>query len=208
MDRRRTHSAIGLALAALFAVPLLRAQYSIADLSSGADEMIGKPAPAWVHRGWVNSPPLEIKQLRGEVVLLRFFSDQPVGAPAVRQLYQAYQSQGLAAVAFYNPEPMPTETDPEYVRGLAATLGFDFPVGNDARWETVNRYWLNRADAEPAGMTFLIDRKGIIRYIQPDGRYEKDSKDRKARQEYEKLEKQIQSLLKEPPPEEQPSTGG
>jgi hypothetical protein len=62
----------------------------------------------------------------------------------------------------------------------------------------VNRYWLNRADAEPGGMTFLVDRRGIIRYIQPDGRYEKNSADRKARGEYDKLDKQIQSLLKEP----------
>jgi hypothetical protein len=206
LNRRVAHSAIIFAAAFILALPLLRAQFSTADLSSGEDEMIGKPAPAWVHRGWVNSPPLEIKQLRGKVIMLRFFNDQTISAPAVRQLYQTYQSQGLATVAFYNPEPMPTETDPEYVRGLAASLGFDFPVGNDARWETVNRYWLNRADAEPAGMTFLIDRKGIIRYIQPDGHYEKNSKDRKARQEFEKLEKQIQSLLKEPP--EEPPSGG
>jgi hypothetical protein len=34
------------------------------------------------------------------------------------------------------------------VRGLASTLGFDFPVGSDARWETLNNYWLERADAE------------------------------------------------------------
>jgi hypothetical protein len=181
-------------------LPLLRAQYSTADQASGEGEMIGKPAPAWVPRGWVNSPPIEIGQWRGRVILVRFFSDQPVGAPAVRQFYQTYHSQGLEVVAFYNPEPMPTETDPAYVRGLASSLGFDFPVGNDARWETVNRYWLERADAEPGGMTFLVDRKGIIRYIQPDGRYEKGSKDRQTRQEYDKLEKQIQALLKEPPP--------
>jgi hypothetical protein len=205
MNRRRTYSAIGIALAASFFVPLLRAQYSMADLASSADQMIGKPAPAWVHRGWVNSQPLDIGQLRGKVVLLRFFSDEAVGAPAVHHLYQTYHAQGLDAVAFYNPSPMPTETDAAYVRGLASSFGFDFPVGNDARWETVNRYWLNRADAQPAGMTFLIDRKGIIRYIQPDGRYEKNSKDRKARQEFDKLERQIQSLLNEPPPEPEPS---
>jgi hypothetical protein len=70
----------------------------------------------------------------------------------------------------------------------------------DSAWQTVNRYWLNRADAEAASVTFLIDRRGVIRYVQPDGRYEKNSRDRKARQEYEGLEKQILELLKEPPP--------
>ena len=198
MDRHMTRWMIALALAAWFARPLLRAQFSTAEMAAGADEMIGKVAPAWVHRGWVNSPPLEIGQLRGKVLLLRFFSDQPLGAAAVREFYATYQPQGLAVVGFYNPEPMPTDTDPAFVRTLADSLGFRFPVGMDSQWETVNRYWLNRADAERGGMTFLIDRKGIIRYIQPDGQYEKDSKNRKAREAYQKLEKQIQSLLQQP----------
>lgn len=179
---------------------LLRAQLTTAELASGSQQMIGQMAPAWTHRGWVNSQPLEIGQLVGKVILLRFFSDQPVGAPAVRELFGKYKDQGLTAVGMYVPTPMPTETDPEDVRRLAIALGFDFPVGVDSAWQTVNRYWLNRADAEAASVTFLIDRRGVIRYVQPDGRYEKNSRDRKARQEYEGLEKQILELLKEPPP--------
>ena len=178
--------------------PILQAQFSTADLASGATELIGQPAPSWAHRGWVNSDPLELSQLRGKVVLMRFFDDQPAGAAAIHQLNDSYREQGLAVIGFYVPTPMPTETDPSVVRDLASAIGFDFPVANDSQWQTVNRYWLNRADAEPAGMTFLVDRKGIIRYIQPDGRYEKNSRDRKARGEFQKLEGQIQSLLEEP----------
>ena len=180
----------------------LRGQWSQEELSSGKGDMIGQVAPQWVPQGWVNSQPLDVEQLRGKVILLRFFSDQPAGAAAVIELYRTYQAQGLAAVGMYVPEPMPTQTDPEQVRRLAAALGFAFPVAVDSRWETVNRYWLNRPDAEPWTATFLIDRSGVIRYIQPDGRYEKNSRDRKARGEYEKLEKLIQTLLKGTPPEQ------
>jgi hypothetical protein len=190
---------VGLGLFCL--IPLLRAQHPMDEMASGETEMIGKPAPDWKPRGWVNSPPVEIDQWSGRVILLRFFGEQPVAAPAVRLFYKTYHPQGLEVVAFYTPEPMPTDTDSSYVHRLATSLGFNFPVANDSRWETLNRYWLERPDATPDGMTFLIDRKGIIRYIQPDGRYEKASKDRVARQEYDKIEKEIQTLLSEPPPD-------
>ena len=210
LQRRREAATMAVVVLLVFA-PALQAQFSTAELAAGEDQMIGQPAPAWVHRGWANSAPLDVRQLRGKVVLLRFFTDQPVGAPAVVELYQKYQPQGLAAIGFYTPQPMPSDTDVEFVRDLAASVGFDFPVAVDSRWETVNKYWLNRADAQPGSMTFLIDRKGIIRYIQPDGRYEKNSKDRRSRTEYERLEKQLEVLLKEPPPAApapRPASGG
>ena len=186
-------------LVALFFAPSpLPAQYSTADMASGSKELIGQPAPVWLHRGWVNSEPLELKDLRGKIVLIRFFGDNPTGAAALRFLHTNYRDQGLAVIGFYVSSPMPTAVDAAAVRNLAEAVGFNFPVANDSQWQNVNRYWLTRADAESDSVTFLIDRKGIIRYIQPDGRYEKDSRDRKARGEFEKLEKQIQTLLQEP----------
>src|SRR5262245_40153211 len=103
-------TAVGVALFCL--LPLLRAQSSMGDMSSNENEMIGKPAPAWIPRTWVNSPPIQVSQLGGKVIMVRFFGDQPIAAAAVRQFYQAYHPQGLEIVAFYNPQPMPTETDP------------------------------------------------------------------------------------------------
>ena len=71
----------------------------------------------------------------------------------------------------------------------------------------MNRYWLDRADAEMAAVAFVIDRNGVIRYIQPDGQYEKNSPNRVRRREFEKLEKQIQNLLKEEPQAPAPPEG-
>lgn len=178
----------------------LAAQFTASELRP-PPEMIGKVAPRWTPRAWVNSPPLEVAKLRGKVILLRFLNDSPQGAAGLRELIKSYQAQGLAAVGMYAPSPTPTEVDPETVRDLASALAFSFPIGVDSAWQTVNRYWMDRADVESLAATFVIDRSGIVRYVQPDGRYEKNSRDRVARRQYESLDKMIQTLLAEPPPE-------
>jgi peroxiredoxin len=159
-------------------------------------QMIGQAAPAWITQGWVNSKPLEVKQLRGKVVLLRFLDDNPKGAATLKDLYRTYSGRGLAVVGMYTPQPMPAETGLDHVREMVSSQGFDFPVGLDSHWETFNRYWLQQPDADLAAATFLIDRQGVIRYIQPDGQFEKNSSNRAMRKEYEKVEKEIESLLK------------
>ena len=175
---------------------LLQAQFTPKELALGSDQMIGEMAPLWSPRGWVNSKPLDVTQLLGKVVLLRFFNDHPTGATSLNELYRTYQEQGLAVVGMYTPTPMPTETTMEHLQRLVSALGFQFPVGLDSRWETLNRYWLHRADAEVTAATFLIDRKGIIRHVQPDGLYDNNSSNRSLRKEYSKLQKQIEGLLK------------
>ena len=174
----------------------LPAQTAAQELDARNSQMIGQAPPAWSTEGWVNSKPLDVKQLRGKVVLLRFLDDNPRGATGLKELVRAYSARGLAVVGLFAPQPMPAETPLEHVRDLVSAQGFEFPVGLYSRWETLNRYWLPQADADRAAALFLIDRQGIIRYIQPDGQFEKNSRNRVLRREYEKLENAIEGLLK------------
>lgn len=174
----------------------LGAQESGQEPEAAISPMVGQMAPAWSTQGWANSEPVELRQLRGKVVLLRFLNDSPSSAASLRELHRAYAARGLAVVGIYTPSPMPADTDLDHVRQLATSLGFEFPVGLDSRWETLNRYWLQQAAADVTAATFLIDRSGIIRYIQPNGQYEKTSANRTIRREYLKLEKEIETLLK------------
>ena len=167
---------------------------------------VGAVAPSWIIRNWINSAPLDIGQLQGKVILVRFFSDNPLSAGALNEFFRTYRDQGLAVVGFYTPKPMPGETNVDEVRRLVAAMGFEFPVGVDARWETVNRYWLTEADADMGSAAFLIDRKGVIRFIQGRGLYEKDSPNRAVRREYEALQRVIEQLLKENVPASEPPT--
>jgi peroxiredoxin len=178
-----------------------RAQFGNDDFVSDAGAIkIGRVAPSWLIQDWVNSPPLDLGQLQGKVVLVRFFSDNPLSAAALNDFYRTYRQQGFEIVGIYTPQPMPTATDVDYVKRLATSLGFKFPIGIDSRWETVNHYWLTEADADMGSASFLIDRKGVIRLIQGRGIYEKDSRNRNARREYEGLKRQIEALLQEEPP--------
>lgn len=38
------------------------------------NELVGTPAPAWTVTTWINSQPLSLEQLRGKVVLLRWWT--------------------------------------------------------------------------------------------------------------------------------------
>jgi hypothetical protein len=188
----------------MLAAPL-HAQFSPSEMQP-PPEMIGKIAPRWNLKQWINSPsdagPLETAKLRGKVIMLRFIDDRPQGASAVRELAKTYQADGLATIGIYAPSPTPTSVDSDMVKDLALALGFTFPIGIDPGWIAVNRYFMTQADVEMLGGTFLIDRNGVVRYVQPDGRYEKNSNDRSARRQYENLEKMIKTLVAEPPPED------
>lgn len=135
--------------------------------------LIGKPAPPWFASEWLGSPPLDLADLRGKVVLVRWFmsSDCPyctASAPALNQLHRDFKDRGLVVVGMYhhkNPEPL----DPKQVSGWARDFGFQFPIAIDRDWRTLRRWWLDGHDRPFTSVTFLIDQKGMIRRIHPGG---------------------------------------
>jgi alkyl hydroperoxide reductase subunit AhpC len=78
--------------------------------------------------------------------------------PAVRELYQQYQAQGLIVIGVHSPE-FQHEHDVNNVKNAIARLDVPYPVALDndfATWQAFgNRYWPS---------LYLIDRRGIIRY--------------------------------------------
>ena len=79
-------------------------------------------------------------------------------------------------------------------------LGFEFPIALDMDWKTLRRYWLAKGRNRWTSVSFLIDKRGKIRYIHPGGEYykEEDETRTEAQRDYDELKVTIEKLIAEP----------
>jgi peroxiredoxin len=160
-----------------------------------ADKLVGTTPPEWQFKDWINSPPITLKSLRGKVVLVRWWTapDCPyckATAPALNEFYENYHEKGLEVVGFYHhksDEPLKVETVQKY----SDKFGFKFPVAIDPDWKNLHRWWLDNGKHTWTSVSFLIDRKGVIRHIHPGGEYVSGDKD------YAEMKAQIEKLIQE-----------
>ena len=114
---------------------------------------------------WFNTPgdkPLSLKQLRGKVVLVDFWTYTCINCirtlPYLKALDQRYRKDGLVIVGVHTPE-FPFEREASNVEAAIKQNGIKYPVAQDndyATWDAYgNQYW-------PA--EYFIDAKGRVRY--------------------------------------------
>lgn len=168
--------------------------------------LIGRPSPGWPEMLWVQGGPLRLSDLRGKVVLVRFFTglDCPycsATAPSLSALAEEFGPKGLVVVGIYTPKPAPRRTSIEGVRRIAHAYGFRFPVAVDADWRALRRLWLDRVPgASFTSASLLLDRRGVVRHVHPGGVFSKDSSDPTARRDYDALREAVAALVEEPGP--------
>jgi peroxiredoxin len=161
------------------------------------ERLIGTSAMPWRAEHWINSAPLELSQLRGRVVLVRWWTapDCPfcsATAPALNTFHERYAARGLTVVGFYHHKAR-SPLQPADVERYAQTFKFQFPIATDPDWQTLRAWWLTDGRHAFTSVSFLIDRRGVIRHVHPGGQYVKGDA------EYAKLESQIERLLDESP---------
>jgi thiol-disulfide isomerase/thioredoxin len=120
---------------------------------------------------WLNSPPLTAAGLRGNVVLVDFWTYTCINwlrtLPYVRAWAEKYKDHGLVVVGVHTPE-FDFEHDLDNVRRVVEDMRVDYPVAVDndyAIWTAFNNhYW-------PA--LYFVDARGQIRHHQfGEGQYE------------------------------------
>ncbi|WP_319459561.1 redoxin domain-containing protein [Micromonospora sp. RTP1Z1] len=124
---------------------------------------------------WLNSEPLGPAELRGNVVLVNFWTLTCINwlrqEPYVRAWSQAYRNDGLVVIGVHTPE-FSFEHEINRVRQATTARGIDYPVAVDndyGVWSAFdNHYW-------PA--LYFVDGDGIIRdHHFGEGRYEQSER--------------------------------
>ena len=132
---------------------------------------------------WLNSDPLTIADLKGNAVLIQFWTFACINCqrtlPYITQWHRKYASQGLKVIGIHTPE-FAFERDPNNIKRALQQhqITYPVPIDNDYKtWKAYsNEYWPH---------LFLADRRGLMRY------------DHVGEGAYDETEQTIQKLLKE-----------
>jgi cytochrome c biogenesis protein CcdA/thiol-disulfide isomerase/thioredoxin len=112
---------------------------------------------------WINTEPLTLRELRGKVVLIDFWTYSCINClrtlPHLKAWDRAYRKDGLVIIGVHAPE-FAFERVPDNVRTAVRKLGIKYAVALDNDFDTwtayANQYW-------PA--KYLIDRTGHVRFF-------------------------------------------
>lgn len=146
-----------------------------AEPSLDDPEIVGTTPSEWTTETWLNSSALDLEDLRGRVVLVRWFmaNDCPYctgTAPALQQLHQDYAAKGLTVVGLYHHRGRHSLEDGEY-EAYVKRYGFTFPVAVDVSWSTLERWWMRGHRRAFTSATFILDKQGRVRAVHPGPKF-------------------------------------
>ncbi len=180
--------------------------YPHSDADSGA-AMIGHPAPAWSFDRWARGGPLSLAELRGRVVLIRFWTERcsfcTNTLPALERARVAHADEGFVVLGAFHPQRAAQHRSDRRILALADSLGFQGPIAVDERWTTLARYWLTgHPERNWVSVSFLIGRDGNVRWVHGGGEYHPtdDPRHHRCDVQWKEFEHELAAALAAPAP--------
>ncbi len=177
---------------------------AVANQEAEGAELIGTRAPGWEGAEWLNTEPLRLEDLRGKVVLVRWWTDScpycSRSAPALNEFHARYAHRGLIVIGMYHPKPIDRPITVRKIREVAQERGFGFPIAIDRNWSVLRHWWLDGGRRSATSVSFLIDQRGVIRHIHPGPAFHREvvRGDLRPRRDFGELESIIEELLADP----------
>lgn len=179
-------------------------------------DLVGQPASPFEVQGWiVDGEPaapdaVTLADLAGHVVVVRFWTDTcpycRATAPALVELDRDFGPRGVVVLGLHHPKPRPKpdaaidlDAESRRLAAIAEQWGLRVPIGLDRQWRTVDAWWLSHRERAATSATFVLDQRGIIRWIHPGPEYHPGGPDDHAqcRADYAQLRATITALLDE-----------
>ena len=189
---------------------VLNALTGSAVLAAGADpansgaELIGTKALGWDGVEWLNTEPIHLDDLRGKVVLVRWWTDScpycTRSAPALNEFHARFARRDLIVIGMYHPKPIDRLITASEIREAAQERGFGFPIAIDHGWSVLRRWWLDGGRRSATSVSFLIDRQGVIRHIHPGPAFHREvvGGDDQPSKDFAALDRMIDQVLGDP----------
>lgn len=115
--------------------------------------------------GWLQADIDDLQQLRGQVVILEFWtfgcSNCKATLPYLQDIYAAYGGEGLEIVGVHAPE-FEFERDPDAIAAAAERLGVTWPIALDTNKRNFHAWQEGGVAYWPR--TYVIDQQGRIRF--------------------------------------------
>lgn len=184
--------------------PVLVSAGAVVPKSRGGLDRVGLPAPAWGELEWLGGEPLALEDLRGRVVLIRFWTDTcpfcRATAPALVEIDADYRDRGVTVVGMYHPKPRGSTRSSAEVGEVVAELGWRFPIALDLDWSVLDAFWLAQRARDYTSVSFVLDRRGVVRYVHPGPEFHPDGPPghEDCRRDHQEIRDALDALLAEP----------
>ena len=135
-------------------------------------EMTGRQMPAWHFSDWRHGEAQTLADLRGRVVVVRFWTAGcpfcEKSLPALQKLQDELADQPVTFIGAFHAKPVSSHITMERPAEIAESWKIDFSLALDPDWKTLRSWWLDAGMHRHAtSVTFVIDKAGKLVHVHP-----------------------------------------